>query len=185
MSKARRCCAALWGPRKVRRPRFTSPAPAGSVSADAAVSGVLLSYTRAHGAHSGGRQPPIVGSFSGCCARAANGHAATPLTDLIKSRRRTGIPKAWNHYSPLHHDLARAAPLAAAWWVRDRSTAEQVLVAIGEWHPETVEGPPGRSRPPPRVSVWLCPTMRLSCSECGLRSAGWTGSSRARRITVT
>jgi hypothetical protein len=26
-------------------------------------------------------------------------------------------------------DLARAAPLAVAWWVRDRSTAEQILVS--------------------------------------------------------
>jgi hypothetical protein len=36
-------------------------------------------------------------------------------------------------------DLARAAPLAAAWWVRDRRTAEQILIAIGEEHPQTVE----------------------------------------------
>lgn len=36
-------------------------------------------------------------------------------------------------------NLARAGPLAAAWWVRDRFTAEQVLVAIGEKQPESVE----------------------------------------------
>ena len=36
-------------------------------------------------------------------------------------------------------DLARAAPLAAAWWVRDRRTAEQIPIAIGEEHPQTVE----------------------------------------------
>jgi hypothetical protein len=35
-------------------------------------------------------------------------------------------------------DLARAAPIAAAWWVRDRHTAEQILVAIGEEQPATV-----------------------------------------------
>jgi hypothetical protein len=34
--------------------------------------------------------------------------------------------------------LSRAAPIAVAWWVRDRRTAEQILVAIGEEQPATV-----------------------------------------------
>ena len=36
-------------------------------------------------------------------------------------------------------DLSRAAPLAAAWWVRDRRSAEQILAAVGQEHPESVE----------------------------------------------
>jgi hypothetical protein len=36
-------------------------------------------------------------------------------------------------------DLARVGPVAAAWWVASRREAEQVLVAIGERHPATVD----------------------------------------------
>ena len=35
-------------------------------------------------------------------------------------------------------DLSRAAPIAAAWWVRDRRTAEQIIMAIGEEQPATI-----------------------------------------------
>jgi hypothetical protein len=38
------------------------------------------------------------------------------------------------------HNLSRAAPVVAAWWVSDRAAAEQVLIAIGSNHPSTVEG---------------------------------------------
>jgi hypothetical protein len=31
-------------------------------------------------------------------------------------------------------------PVAAAWWVGDRCTADQVIMAIGERHPATIEG---------------------------------------------
>jgi hypothetical protein len=37
-------------------------------------------------------------------------------------------------------DLARVGPVAAAWWVRDRCTADQVIMAMGERHPATIEG---------------------------------------------
>jgi hypothetical protein len=37
-------------------------------------------------------------------------------------------------------DLARVGPVAAAWWVGDRCTADQVIMAIGERHPATIEG---------------------------------------------
>jgi hypothetical protein len=30
---------------------------------------------------------PMVGSFPGCCARAASGHAAAPLSSVMKARR--------------------------------------------------------------------------------------------------
>ena len=36
-------------------------------------------------------------------------------------------------------NLARAAPVEVAWWVFDRASAEAVLTAVGEEHPQTVE----------------------------------------------
>jgi hypothetical protein len=35
--------------------------------------------------------------------------------------------------------LGRAGPIARAWWSRDRATAEQVLIAVGETYPVSVE----------------------------------------------
>ena len=36
-------------------------------------------------------------------------------------------------------DLSRASPIAAAWWCRDRRSAEEIMVAIGAAHPTSVE----------------------------------------------
>ena len=36
-------------------------------------------------------------------------------------------------------DLARMGPVAALWWTRDRATAHQVVRAIGEQRPDSVE----------------------------------------------
>jgi hypothetical protein len=59
-------------------------------------------------------------------------------------------------------DLARAGPVAAAWLVRDRARAEQILVAIGEHHPGHGRG----------CSLWCGPDRafhrhgpRQGCSE--------------------
>src|SRR5262249_5821623 len=40
---------------------------------------------------------PIIGSFDGCCARAASGHAAAPLTSVMISRRLIVAPRGQNH----------------------------------------------------------------------------------------
>jgi hypothetical protein len=37
-------------------------------------------------------------------------------------------------------NLSRACPIVSAWWVQDRATAEQILVAVGEHPPSSVDG---------------------------------------------
>src|SRR5262249_43078799 len=55
-----------------------------------------------------GPQSPMVGSFLGCCARAAGGCAAkAPPRSMMKSRRlmsATGLPLAWRR-QPLYRTL--------------------------------------------------------------------------------
>jgi hypothetical protein len=45
------------------------------------------------------------------------------------------------------HNLSRAAPVVAAWWVSDRAAAEQVLIAIGSNHPSTAAARMARAAP--------------------------------------
>jgi hypothetical protein len=62
-------------------------------------------------------------------------------------------------------NLARAGPLAAAWWVRDRFTAEQVLVAIGEKQPESVEAATAAIEAAAAqlgVALYIEPDMKIS-----------------------
>jgi hypothetical protein len=65
-------------------------------------------------------------------------------------------------------DLARVGPVAAAWWVASRREAEQVLVAIGERHPATVDE---------ATRELLAAGMPSSCSAprppCSSSSGGW------------
>jgi hypothetical protein len=51
-----------------------------------------------------------------------------------------GVAAIFVTRSCVGRDLARVGPVAAAWWARDRATADQILMALGEQHPATIEG---------------------------------------------